>query len=116
MKNKILSILSGSFIWGFLVLLWGVFFSENISILISQLSYIVTGLISGFVAAMLTDNREILISCSAVFIATLPLQVILFLGNINNDMIGNLYLLSPVISGTIGGFIAKYIKNRRKVT
>lgn len=118
MKNKITSILTGSYIWISLTLIKGIFISggdPSSSCLGAHIISTFFGLIAGLVAGYLVEERELLISSLAVFMGVLPLQLMFLSGFFDESGICILciiYMLIPVIGGVAGGFLAKLLKKK----
>lgn len=120
MRNKITSILTGSYIWIFLTFVKGIFISggePSSSCLGSNIISTFFGLIAGSVAGYLVEDRELLVASLAVFMGVLPLQLMFLSGLFDKSgicVIGIIYTLIPVIGGFVGGLSAKLLKKKLK--
>jgi len=119
MKNKITSILTGSYIWIFLTFVKGIFIpgGESSSCIVGNIISIFFGFLAGFAAGYLVEERELLISSLAVFMGVLPLQLMFLSGFFDESgicIVGIIYMFIPVIGGFIGGLLAKLLKNKLK--
>jgi len=120
MKNKITSILTGSYIWISLTLIRGIFISggdTSSSCLASNTISTFFGLIAGFTAGYFAEERELLVSSLAVFMGVLPLQLMFLSGFFDESgicVIGIIYMVIPVIGGFVGGLSAKLLKKKLK--